>query len=123
MRVFSIISLVLGLICAYIQINDPDPYLWIVIYFQLVILAILHIQNRKPVWYAALITVIFAIGFLMFVPDLIQWIKDGMPSVVESMKAESSYIELVREGGGMLICLIFAGVFFNNWYKLKKKLF
>ena len=123
MRVFSFISLILGLICAFIQINDPDPYLWIVIYFQLVVLAILHLQNRKPVWFAALITVLFAIGFLMFVPYIIRWIQDGMPSVVETMKAESQYIELVREGGGMLICLIFAVVFLNNWYREKKSFF
>jgi len=123
MRVFSIISLILGLICAFIQINDPDPYVWIIIYFQLVILAILHLQSHKPVWYAALITVLFALGFLMFTPDLIQWVKEGMPSVVESMKAESQYIELVREGGGMLICLMFAFVFFYNWFKEKNRLY
>jgi hypothetical protein len=58
---------------------------------------------------------IYAAALAFYVPDIFQWINDGMPSVMGSMKAESLYIELVREGGGLLMSLILASVFFFNW--------
>ena len=30
----------------------------------------------------------------------------GMPSIVETMKAEKSYVELTREFGGLVICVV-----------------
>ncbi|HMP29429.1 MAG TPA: transmembrane 220 family protein [Saprospiraceae bacterium] len=121
MKIFSICSLLLGLICALIQINDPDPFIWIFAYFQLVFLAILEIQGKRHLWFATLVSIGYLISFFMYVPDLFQWIIDDMPSVVETMKAENQYIELVREGGGLLLCLIISLIFLSHWYKLNNK--
>ena len=115
MKIFSIISLIIGLVCAYVNINDPDPYLWIISYFLLVLLSLMHLFNRKKVWIDKIVVIIYAASLAFYIPDIFQWIKDGMPSVVGSMKAESIYIELVREGGGLLMSLILASVFFFNW--------
>jgi hypothetical protein len=51
-----------------------------------------------------LITCIINMGFIL--PEIIKWIKDGMPSIVQSMKATIPSIEYTREFLGLLLCLI-----------------
>ena len=42
----------------------------------------------------------------LYFPDIINWFKQGMPSIVESMKAESPHVEFVREFFGLLIMIL-----------------
>ena len=39
-------------------------------------------------------------------PDFREWLREGMPSITESMKASSPHVELVREFLGVAICMI-----------------
>jgi len=94
----------LFLVFAIVQYNDPDGLLWGVVY--LIIAAVCVLYKKLPKVVMNGIVVVFTIAFITYVPSLFNWIKDGMPSVVESMKAESPYIEMVREAGGLLIGLI-----------------
>jgi Transmembrane family 220, helix len=119
MKIFSVITLLLGIVCAFVQINDPDPYLWIAAYFLLVLLSIMHFVNKKNTLIAKIVIMVYAAAFAFYIPAIMQWFQDGMPSVVQSMKAETKYVELVREGGGLLMALVLASVFFFDW-KSKK---
>ncbi len=106
MKVFYIILSLLFLLFAVVQFNDPDPWLWVSWYaFISVLLAMAAFKrfSNTAIW--------FGIGFSSAIltslaPDFFQWINDGMPSIVTSMKAESPYIELVRETLGMLLSLM-----------------
>ncbi len=106
MKVFYIVLSLLFLLFAIVQFNDPDPWRWVSWYaFISVLLAMAAFKrfSTTATW--------FGIGFASAVltalaPDFLQWINDGMPSIVTSMKAESPYIELVREMLGMLLSLI-----------------
>jgi hypothetical protein len=51
-----------------------------------------------------LITCIINMGLIL--PEIIKWIQDGMPSIVQSMKATIPTIEYTREFLGLLLCLI-----------------
>lgn len=53
---------------------------------------------------------------LTLLPGALDWIQDGMPSIVESMKASSPYIELVREflGLGIALLVILLMLFFEK---------
>lgn len=105
MKVFYIILSLLFLLFAVAQFNDPDPWLWGLWYaFISVLLAMAAFKrfSNSAIW--------FGVGFasailISLAPDFFQWINDGMPSIVTSMKAESPYIELVRETLGMLLSL------------------
>lgn len=106
MKVFYIILSLLFFLFAIAQVNDPDPWLWFTWYIFISILLAMAAFNRfwnMAIWIGIGVA---SVTLSLFIPSFIQWIKDGMPSIVTSMKAESPYIELVRETLGILLSLI-----------------
>ena len=63
------------------------------------------LQVNKAVYIYAIVF-LSAIWMISLLPNAITWVKDGMPTIVESMKASSPYIELVREFLGLLISIL-----------------
>jgi hypothetical protein len=53
-------------------------------------------------------------------PDFINWVKMGAPTITGSMKAESPFVELTREFLGLVIC--FAGLSFLLWQGYRGKM-
>ena len=105
----SILSL-LFTIFAILQLNDPDPEIWGTIYFAVAILCLVSPWGKysgkvwRLVYYGAIVAL--SIGILLYVPDLINWVKLGTPTIVGKMKADEPHIEYVRELGGLMICLV-----------------
>ncbi|MEM6879545.1 MAG: transmembrane 220 family protein, partial [Bacteroidota bacterium] len=62
----------------------------------------------------------FVIWGLIRVPDLVDWIRQGAPSIVEEMKAEAPHIELTREFLGIGICLLVLGAYYLVHHRRKK---
>jgi len=52
------------------------------------------------------------IWLVTYFPSFINWIQDDMPSITGSMKAETPYIEHVREFGGLFISFITTLVYY-----------
>lgn len=97
----------LFLLFAIVQWNDPDPLIWMIFYGVMSLIYILLALGKKFAFYLSvlmLITCIIYMGFIL--PEIIKWIKDGMPSIVQSMKATIPTIEYTREFLGLLLCLI-----------------
>lgn len=103
---WAIIALcIIEILAAIVQWNDPDPYLWIIAYLIPCVLTFFYFRKTLHS-YVAMGTLIVYLFFLStYIPSITGWIMDGMPTITGSMKAESKYIELVREGGGLLICV------------------
>jgi hypothetical protein len=92
---------------AVVQWNDPDPLIWMIFYGVMSLIYILLALGKRFAFYLSvlmLITCIIYMGFIL--PEIIKWIKDGMPSIVQSMKATIPSIEYTREFLGLLLCLI-----------------
>jgi len=96
---------VLFLLMAIFQINDPDPYLWIMIYAVVMLIPTLYYFKIYFIYLVVFLCIILGIYWTSYIPELGIWIDSGRPSLVNEMKAESSSIELVRELGGLTICL------------------
>ena len=97
----------LFLLFAIVQWNDPDPVIWMIFYGVMSLIYILLALGKRFAFYISvlmLITCIINMGFIL--PEIIKWIKDGMPSIVQSMKATIPTIEYTREFLGLLLCLI-----------------
>jgi hypothetical protein len=97
----------LFLLFAIVQWNDPDPVIWMIFYGVMSLIYILLALGKRFAFYISvlmLITCIINMGFIL--PEIIKWIKDGMPSIVQSMKATIPSIEYTREFLGLLLCLI-----------------
>lgn len=90
------------------QYNDPDPYIWIPIYGFVALTYGLAAWNR-PLPFRVLLSglAILFVFMLSYVPDVWHWIQMGEPSIVESMKAERPWVELTREGLGLMLCVGF----------------
>ena len=106
MKILNIILCILFVLFAVVQYNDPDPYIWVPIYLFVAGVcgyAAYGKFNSRVTWGGFIIISLYMISYI---PAFIDWIKMGMPSVVETMKAEKSYVELTREFGGLVICVV-----------------
>jgi hypothetical protein len=85
------------------QANDPDPFLWILLYGGVAALFAAAALDRlfRPAAWLWLIGAVLWAGYLA--PHFVEWINMGMPSIVETMKAEKPWIEFTREFLGLSI--------------------
>ena len=106
---------------AALQVNDPDPVLWILIYGAMsvvCVMAIFEVYNR-------LLLIVLAVGYSVYCfllwPGVAEWLQQENKSALfdDVMKMEHVYIEESREFLGLLICL--AVLVFYIFRSLRKK--
>ena len=100
---------------AAVQYNDPDPVQWMLLYGGVAVLYVLDAlgrPNRPATWVGLAAALSWAASY---VPDFWHWVQLGMPSIVETMKADKPYVELTREFLGLLIAAAGCG-----WLLVKK---
>lgn len=115
--IFTVVFIVFGLL----QINDPDPYVWIPIYGVVALICFFN-ARKKYDRFAHLgilaCCVIYGINLLMKTDGVVDWFKDhDAENLVQSMKATKPWIENTREFGGLLIIAIVTSI---NILKHKK---
>ncbi len=109
MKTFNIIFIVLFVLFAALQYNDPDPYIWMPIYLYAAFLCYKAIRKEYP-------RVLYVIGlvlyggyavFLLFdKTGVIDWLEvHNAENIVQTMKAEKPWIEETREFGGLVIVI------------------
>lgn len=123
MKVVNLLLAALFIIFAFVQLNDPDPVLWILIYGVMAVACILAaFQNYYPKIIAALIVVYFAYS-LVFVSGMIEWLKSDDRSLLldDIAKMQYPYIEEAREYLGLLICIIVLATHLLAWRSTVKR--
>jgi hypothetical protein len=106
MKYFHGFLVFLFILFAYFQLNDPDAILWTSIYGYVALVTGLTFTGVKLKWLVVTGIFGYSVGILFYAPDFINWINSGMPSITGQMKAESDFIEVVREFLGLLFCLL-----------------
>ena len=106
MRIFNFLLAVMFLSFAFLQVNDPDPVLWILVYGVMAVFAVMAIFEFFPrrflLGYAVLL-----LGFSMvYIPGVLEWWSQDDRSVLfdDLAKMEHVYIEEAREFLGLVIC-------------------
>lgn len=121
MIVFNYIFAGLFTIFALLQINDPDPYVWIPIYGVVALICFFNAKKKYDRFAHLVILaccIIFGINLLIKSDSVASWFNDhNAESLVESMKATKPWIENTREFGGLLIITIVTSI---NIFKHKK---
>jgi hypothetical protein len=97
-RVVSSLWVGLFAIFAALQINDPDPLVWISIYLVVALLNLVNIWRRLPQWLPILGIAISLIFCFLLWPDE----YEGLTNKMDSVPA----VELARESLGLLICAL-----------------
>jgi hypothetical protein len=102
---------ILLLCSAYLQLNDPDAWLWVGIYGLGGVMMLMSLKYRLPVW----VSLVFASAclsfalWIMLAVELVQW-----PAVVASLRMAGTGVEEVREVAGLAIQGAWFG--FYAWY-------
>jgi hypothetical protein len=120
MKIVNIILSILFIVFAAVQLNDPDPFLWVGLYLFIALICGLAAFNKYPKWGIIGGLVICLIGMGMLLPDFIDWLSNGAESITQSMKAEKPHIELTREFLGLFICVVALGFQFKQASKATK---
>ena len=112
MKITKLILSILFALFALAQYNDPDSLIWILVYLFVAIVSFLAfkgIYNRILLIVAISILLIW-LGFLF--PGFINWLQEGMPTIVDEMKTTKPHIEIVREFLGLFLAILALGFHF-----------
>jgi hypothetical protein len=92
---------------ALVQWNDPDPVLWSIFYALMAVIYLLFaFQKRLAAYIALLLGFISFVAMGMILPEIFRWFQEGMPSIVQSMKATVPTIEYTREFLGLFLSFL-----------------
>jgi len=117
---FSLLG-ILFLLFAYFQWNDPDSLKWIFYYILIAGMCFASAFGKNKKLYLLSLIAVSSLWLLTLLPGAIEWLNDGMPTIVDSMKASSPYIELVREFLGLGISLVVLGGLYISEIRTQKK--
>ena len=123
MKIVNLLFILLFLIAAYLQLNDPDPALWVSLYLSGAVLCAfaLYGEIKKPLLWLALVIYLGYALFLFITPDgVLSWYNEhAAENIAQSMKADKPWIEATREFFGLLI--LGAAVTLNIFFHHKTK--
>jgi hypothetical protein len=122
MKIFNSIFLILFVVSAVLQYNDPDPVLWILIYLFAAFSCYLSIRNLNYPWInlTAIVLLFSYAVFLFFDKDgVLTWLTEHQAeNIAGSMKASTPWIEETREFFGLVIILTVLSL---NFFDSKRK--
>jgi hypothetical protein len=122
MKVFNIIFILVFILFAAVQYNDPDPYLWIPIYLYPAVLCYLAIKHKYPrigYFIGFAIFGVYAIYKMFDENGVIDWIRyHQATSIATTMKAEQPWVEETREFFGLVIILVVLAINFSRSKKV-----
>ncbi len=118
MKILNAILAVLFVVFAVVQLNDPDPWLWVLMYGFIAVICGMAFMGiyYKPVLIAGmLVSVVWAITLS---PGVYDWFaNNSFSDIFQQMAPNKIFIETARECFGLLIA--FAVLLFQ--YKQAKK--
>ncbi len=124
MKAFNLVFIVLFIISAALQYNDPDPYVWIPIYLYGAFICYQALQKKfNPVLYFIGFLVYGAYALYLFLDKtgVLNWaMQHNAENIVNSMKATKPWIEETREFGGLIILIVVLLIDFV-WLKKRQK--
>ena len=103
MKIIALILAIVFALFAIVQLNDPDPAVWVTWYAFIALAAGLTAFRKMNAWVLLAGIVGGAVAMVFYIPDFIAWIQGGMESITGSMKAENPFVELIREFLGLLL--------------------
>ncbi|ULQ51098.1 transmembrane 220 family protein [Flavihumibacter fluvii] len=120
-KIFNGVMVVLFLLSALLQYNDPDPYVWVPLYGAGAWLSYQALSKKFKGWLYACCGIVYAAyaAFLFFTSDgVLSWFNEHhADNLVQTMKATKPWIEQTREFGGLLILLTSLLI---NWFLFRK---
>jgi Transmembrane family 220, helix len=108
MKIINAVLALMFMAFAFVQVNDPDPILWILIYGAMAAISAMAIFE----FYKPKVMLLMAVGYLVYgvllFPGMMEWFRSSDRSLLfdDIAKMQYPYIEEAREFLGLGICLI-----------------
>jgi hypothetical protein len=122
MKAFNVFFIIVFILSAALQYNDPDPYIWMPLYLYGAFLCYQALKRKyNPVLYITGLVVYLSYAVYLFFDKegVMSWARDhGAENIAQTMKATKPWIEETREFGGLLILIV---VLICNMIWLSKK--
>ena len=97
-----------AMICfSYLQLNDPDPVLWVLVYVIVAGLLTFSAFGKRNIYafWGIVVPMLITMGVLS--PGVWHWMMyESAADLLGEMSPDRKYIEETREFGGLLIALI-----------------
>lgn len=117
MKVLNLVLAAMFILFAFVQVNDPDPVLWIVIYGLMAVACILAaFGNYYPKALTVLLLVYLAYSFFL-IPGVFEWLRSEDKSLLfdDIAKMQYPYIEVAREFLGLVLCILVLTMHLLTW--------
>ena len=121
-KIIHFIILALFVYCAYVQLNDQDAWIWIILYLSVAILPLLSLLNYPTRIYARILSLALGIILLLNYNLLSSWLDAGRPAFIDYEPTYIREVENIREFIGLVICFFAAMtyIFIFNRNKIGK---
>ena len=108
MRVVNFLLAAMFLVFAFLQINDPDPLVWILIYGAMAVICIMAIFSYYPLRIMFALLVIYIGYSVTYFDGVSEWLRqDNKADLFDDLaKMEHWWIEEAREFLGLMICVV-----------------
>ncbi|HEX2534724.1 MAG TPA: transmembrane 220 family protein [Chitinophagaceae bacterium] len=109
MRWVNLVLVILFVVAAALQYNDPDPYVWIPLYGYGALFCWRCFRghfHRVLFWIGLAVYVPYALYLLLEPEGVLAWIREhNAENIAQTMKATRPWIEATREFFGLLILI------------------
>lgn len=125
MKILNLVLAIMFLVFAFVQINDPDPALWILIYGVMAVACVLAAFDRYyPIPMAILIAAYTGYSFVSL-PGVLEWLRSDNKAMLfdDIAKMQYPYIEESREFLGLLICVLILIMQMSAWHAKSRRKF
>ena len=113
-KIFNLVFAVLFLICAGLQWNDPDPYLWMPLYLLSVLscaYAFKDISAKRLNMFNIAVYSPYALYNFVVEDGVLSWATaHNFDSLTQSMMASTPWIENTREFGGLITMIVVCAI-------------
>ena len=103
MKIVNLILAALFALFAVVQLNDPDPWGWTLFYVFMTAVCAFAAFGKYHKWALLIGLAVCLVWTLSLLPEFIEWIRIGMPTITGQMKATEPHVEFTREFLGLFI--------------------
>jgi hypothetical protein len=112
MRIANGIAALIFSYSIYLQLNDPDPLLWVLYYLVAVVFCALGAAGIYT-WFVGVVALAYFLGVAYFMPG---WSFETV-ALLKEPKMHSDSVELAREAFGLFLCGLWMSVLMIAWYR------
>ena len=110
-KIIHLIVFILFVYFCLVQLNDVDPYKWILIYGLVLVYPVMGFFKLEIKWLKKTVLFILIILFVSTLPQLFNWINAGMPAFIDYEPTNIKEVEEIREFFGMSVAFVTALIY------------